>query len=32
MVKLITVVTHGEGYFKWLEESCKRYNVNLIKL
>ena len=32
MVKLITVVTHDSGYLKWLEESCKRYNVNLIKL
>ena len=32
MVKLITVATHYEGYLKWLEASCKRYNVNLIKL
>jgi len=32
MVKLVTVATDNKGYFKWLEESCKRYNVNLIKL
>ena len=32
MVKLITVATHYDGYLKWLEAGCKRYNVNLIKL
>jgi hypothetical protein len=32
MVKLVTVVTHSDGYFPWLEKSCKRFNVELIKL
>ena len=32
MVKLITVATHYDGYLPWLEKSCERYNVNLIKL
>jgi hypothetical protein len=32
MVKLVTVVTHDDGYLKWLEASCKRFNVKLIKL
>ena len=32
MVKLVTVVTHDDCYFKYLEMSCKRYNVDLIKL
>lgn len=29
MVKLVTVATHSECYFPWLQESCKRYNTNL---
>jgi hypothetical protein len=32
MVKLITVVTHDDGYLYWLEKSCKRFNIKLIKL
>lgn len=32
MVKLITVATHTDGYLPWLEKSCERYNVNLVKL
>ena len=32
MVKLITVATHNEGYLPWLEKSCKRFNIELIKL
>jgi hypothetical protein len=32
MVKLITVSTHYDGYMKWLEKSCERYNTILIKL
>jgi len=32
MVKLVTVVTHSDGYFPWLEKSCKRFNIKLIKL
>jgi hypothetical protein len=32
MVKLITVVTHSDGYLPWLEKSCKRFNIELIKL
>ena len=32
MVKLITVATDKKGYYKWLEASCKRYNVDLITL
>jgi len=32
MVKLITVATHTEGYLPWLEKSCKRFNIELIKL
>ena len=29
MVKLVTIATHSESYFPWLQESCKRYNTNL---
>jgi hypothetical protein len=29
MVKLVTVATHTESYFPWLQESCKRYNTKL---
>ena len=29
MVKLVTVATHSESYFPWLQESCARYNTNL---
>lgn len=32
MVKLITVATHSDGYLPWLEKSCKRFNIELIKL
>jgi len=32
MVKLVTVVTHIDGYLPWLEKSCKRFNTKLIKL
>jgi len=32
MVKLITVSTHSAGYLPWLEKSCERFNVELIKL
>ena len=32
MCKLITVATDKKGYYKWLEASCKRYNVDLITL
>jgi hypothetical protein len=32
MVKLITVVTHSDGYLPWLEKSCKRFKIELIKL
>ena len=32
MVKLVTVATHSKSYLPWLEESCRRYNVELIKL
>ena len=31
-MKLITVATHNDGYFKWLKESCKRYNYDLVIL
>jgi hypothetical protein len=31
-MKLITVATHSEFYFPWLLQSCKRFNVDLIKL
>jgi hypothetical protein len=29
MVKLVTVATHSESYFPWLQESCKLYNTHL---
>jgi hypothetical protein len=32
MVKLVTVATHSDGYLPWLEKSCKRFNIQLIKL
>lgn len=32
MVRLITVATHTDGYFKWLEQSCKRNNTSLVVL
>jgi hypothetical protein len=32
MVKVITVATHSDGYLPWLEKSCERFNINLIKL
>lgn len=32
MVKLITVATHNDGYLPWLEKSCERFNIELIKL
>jgi hypothetical protein len=32
MVKVITVATHYDGYLTWLEKSCERFNVELIKL
>jgi hypothetical protein len=32
MVKLVTVATHIDGYLPWLEKSCKRFNIKLIKL
>ena len=32
MVKLITVATHADGYFKWLKLSCQRYNIDLVIL
>lgn len=32
MVKLVTVATHNVGYLPWLERSCKRFNIKLIKL
>lgn len=32
MVKVITVATHSDGYLPWLEKSCERFNVKLIKL
>lgn len=28
-MKLVTVATHSQGYFPFLLESCKRFNVNL---
>jgi hypothetical protein len=31
-IHLITVATHADGYFKWLQESCKRYNTELTVL
>lgn len=28
-MKLVTVATHSEGYFPYLVESCRRYNIHL---
>lgn len=32
IMKLVTVATQSERYFPWLEQSCKRFNVNLTVL
>ena len=29
MVKLVTIATHDDGYFKWLKLSCERFNTKL---
>jgi hypothetical protein len=31
-MKLVTVATQDDGYFKWLKQSCKRYNYDLVIL
>jgi hypothetical protein len=28
-MKLITVATHNDGYFKWLKQSCEKYRYHL---
>jgi hypothetical protein len=28
-MKLVTVVTHSDGYFPWLLQSCKRFGIHL---
>lgn len=31
-MKIVTVATSPDGYYKWLKESCDRYNTELITL